>query len=309
MSKANSHILKLTALSLFILVGGVAIYVGASSWMNSPHTKNIEPPSPAKIEETWIETSKKSIPAVADETPTASKTLYIDNAMATTEAAPNLALRGTVNWGTESAQAIIEDLNEQKQKLYKTGDVIREGIITRIMRRRVIVNWKGKEVVLTMATISDFENRKKRTVTVDRSKLNDAFRDINSLIAQISIKPHISKDGIGGLQVEDIVPGSLADSLGFIDGDIIQEINGSKIQRPRMLAAIYSGMKFLPKDVFSTEGLGSKAGSILLNINDRADGVAHEVSKVYQKMESGEDIPVLFTRNGNIQTTIFRVGN
>ena len=118
-----------------------------------------------------------------------------------------------------------------------------------------------------------------------------------------------SENGIGGLKINEIAPGSVFDKMGFTKGDIIVGINEANIQRPRMLAAIYSGIKLLPEEMLSLDGLGSTAGSIVLKLNGRAGGVAHEVSKVYKKMESGEEIPVRFTRNGNSQTTTFRVGN
>jgi len=309
-SKANRNILKRIALSLFILSGGTAIYLGATNWLNPPHTKNIEPSSPAEIEEMRTATSKESMPAGASETPTASKTLYIDKAGATPEVALNLALRGTVNWGMENAQAIIEDLNERKQQLYRVGDVIKTGIIKNIMRESVTIRLNGNDITLLMnSTMLVSEEGTHLPVTVKRAEFEKMIADAKNLMSQISFSPHISENGIGGLKINEIAPGSIFDKLGFTRGDIIVGINEAKIQSPRMLAAIYSGVKLLPKEMLSLDGLGSTAGSIVLKLNGRAGGVAHEVSKVYKKMESGEDIPVRFSRNGNIQTTIFSIGN
>jgi len=95
--------------------------------------------------------------------------------------------------------------------------------------------------------------------------------------------------------------------MGFTDGDIIEEINGAKIQRPGMLTALFEGAKLLPAKIFSMEDFGSKAESVLLKLDSQSGSIGREVSKLYQKVESGEDIPVLFTRNGISQTRILKV--
>jgi type II secretion system protein C len=310
MYMANRNILKRVAFSLFFLFGGTVIYLGATNWLIPPHTKYIESSLPAEIEKTQMAAPKESMPAGASETATASKMLYNDKVVATPEVLLNLALRGTVNWGEVNAQAIIEDLNERKQQLYKIGDVIRTGIIKNIMRESVTIRLNGNDITLLMAsTMPVSEEGTHLPMTVKRSEFEKMKADAKNLMSQISFSPHVPENGAGGLKINEIAPGSIFDKLGFTKGDIIVGINGAKIQRPRMLAAIYSGAKLLPKDVLSPDGLGSTAGSVVLNINGRAGGIAHEVSKVYKKMESGEDIPIRFTRNGNSQTTTFRVGD
>jgi len=74
-----------------------------------------------------------------------------------------------------------------------------------------------------------------------------------------------------------------------------------------MLAAIYEGMKLMPSQVWSLENLGSNAASVLLKLNTQADGITQEVSKLHQKIKSGGDIPVQFTRNGKSYIRTFRI--
>jgi len=74
-----------------------------------------------------------------------------------------------------------------------------------------------------------------------------------------------------------------------------------------MLAAIYEGMKLMPTKLLSLEDLGPTTKSVLLKLDKKAGGIADEVIKLHRKIESGEDIPIQFSRNGKYQRRIYRV--
>ena len=64
-------------------------------------------------------------------------------------------------------------------------------------------------------------------------------------MSQINVLPYVFENRAGGLQLTEIRPGSIFDKIGLRDGDVIHEINGTTIQSPYKLAAIYKGLKLI----------------------------------------------------------------
>ena len=300
---------KSTIMALPIIVIGAAVFFSVTLRLPSvPHGQAAEVNRPAKIRKNPTGPSIKSPPANPAEKPSPDSTHRAGRKNPASEESYNLILRGTVNWDTIYAQAVIEDSSEKKQRLYKIGDIIKTGIIKKIMRNNIIISLNGKDITVAMNTsVPFFKDNSLQPFTVKRSELKVMLDDVNGLMSQISIKPHVVDNGPSGLQIDTVVPGSLFDSLGFTKDDIITEINGSKIKRPRMLAAIYESMKLMPSKLLSLEDLGPTTKSVLLKLDKKTGGIADEVSRLHQKIESGEDIPIQFSRNGISQTKIFRV--
>jgi len=225
----------------------------------------------------------------------------------TQEMLSHLALKGIVNGGMETALAVIEDMNAKSQKLYRVGDVIEEGVVNRILPKSVIIRLNGRDEVLKLVRGSISEKEMISSVTLDRAELNDILRDKDRLLSQVKIRPVKSAQGTSGIQAASIEPGSLLERLGFQDGDIFQEINGAAIRSPYKLTAIYEGLKLVPFNLLPYDDLGQKIGSILPKVDSQANGVIQEVSDVYRKIESGDDIPVSFSRNGKRQDINIRI--
>jgi type II secretion system protein C len=221
----------------------------------------------------------------------------------------NFAVKGIANGGMASAFAVIENMNDQIQKLYRVGDTIGKGVVSRILNGKVVIRLSGIDEVLTMVKGSFSEKRKKEmppVVTLDGAELKDMLRDKNRLLSQVKIRPVKSPDGISGLLASAIEPGSLMEQIGFQNGDIIQEINGAAIRSPYKLTAIYEGLKLIPFNLLPQDDLGLKIGSILEKVDGQAGGVTKEVSAVYGKIKSGKNVPVRFWRNGKRQLVTIR---
>jgi general secretion pathway protein C len=71
--------------------------------------------------------------------------------------------------------------------------------------------------------------------SLSRKELDDALRDPNQLghLGQIGSPPG------GGVRMEQVPPGSLAQKLGLQPGDIIRKVNGQTMQSPGDLARLY----------------------------------------------------------------------
>jgi len=302
MPKSYSNILKFSALSLFILAVTAILYA-ATNWFAAYKTGN-------KDALNSINEIHQKNTASEDEIIKESQMHYDGRKTASQKSYScvlKLVLRGIINGGMENAQAVIEDTDKRIQKLYKTGDTVGAGILTKIMKQKVVIHINGKDETLMLSSVACSEDGKDKKVTIARSELDTALKNANSLISQISFKPYAFDDGTGGLLAEDIVPGSLFERAGFKNGDVIREINGTRIENQRRLATIYKGLKLIPFDILSSEDAGAESVKLLLWLDNQAGGVAKEVSKVYQKANAGEGVPVQFVRNGKNQTVILSV--
>jgi len=62
-----------------------------------------------------------------------------------------IALKGTINSGTEGSRAIIYDKLNKKQDLYQEGDAIQNAFVKEILRNKIIISFKGKDEILVMS--------------------------------------------------------------------------------------------------------------------------------------------------------------
>jgi len=301
-SRSYRNIIKLIILPLSIVAGGVMLYEVAQGFLGYYHTRNYEVPVSSEVVHRENPNPIDPILDKNDEMSDAPSTHPEEPVMSTNikpnQALMKLSLRGTVNAGMENAMAVIENTEKQKQKLYRIGNAIAGGVLSKILKEKAFIRIGGSDYVLTMDSTSSSEEEDGSAVMVSRQDLKRALEDVKSFMSQVRIKPHIFDDGTGGLVAQDIRQGSLFDKLGFKNGDIIQDINGAVIKSPHKLAAIHEGLKVVPFNILSFDSIGSKAEDILLGIDNQAGGIVSEVSKVYQKVKSGEEIPVRLTRDG-----------
>lgn len=279
------------------------LYEVAQGFLGYYHTRKHEVPVPSELVHRENPTPIDPILSKDDEMSGVPNTQLEEPVMSTgikpNRALIKLSLRGTVNAGMENAMAVIENKEERKQKLYRVGNVIAGGVLSKILKEKVFIRIDGSDYVLAMDSTSSPEEEDGSVIMVSRQELEKALEDVKGFISQVRIKPHVFDDGTGGLVAHDIKPGSLFDKLGFENGDIIQDINGAVIKSPHKLAAIHEGLKVVPFNILSFDSIGSMAEDILLGIDNQAGGIVSEVSKVYQKVKSGEEIPVRLTRDGN----------
>jgi len=93
-----------------------------------------------------------------------------------------LKLLGTVTGDKYKAYAVIEDLKERKQNLYRMGDSLQNATVTAILREKVVLNLNGKNEILGMKTESAPEDirtpvRKRRTArSVKSTKKRPALK-------------------------------------------------------------------------------------------------------------------------------------
>ncbi len=227
-----------------------------------------------------------------------------------------LALRGTVNSGQENALAVIEDREIRRQGLYRIGDPIQGGVIKEILKEKAIIRFREKDEILVMESGAPSEELSKYaekefgkggiSVRVAHEDLEKAFKNVKDIMSQMRVRPVILDGESRGLQLVGIRQGSIFEQYGLKNGDIIQEINGTVIENPAKLAALYDGLKSVPLDMSFNE-IGSGIGDILLGVDRSAGGIAKEVSDLYRKIESRDEFSMKLNRKGQRQVINYTI--
>jgi len=165
----------------------------------------------------------------------------------------NLKLWGTVAAANgQAAYAVIEDLKTRKQNLYRAGDPVANAKVKHILREKVILNVNGKDEILVMAQapLDKSPNRAPRPraktgrkIALKRSLIDNAARDIGSLMRQVRITPHSENGQPAGLRVTGIKPGSVFRKVGLRNGDILTAAGGKNISSVEDMVSLYQSIK------------------------------------------------------------------
>ena len=166
-------------------------------------------------------------------------------------------LRGTVAGEGKYGFAIIEEKGSHKQRLIRIGDVVSGARILRIRRNALDVLIDDNERTLKMAerteapivppasgktmpvasTVSD------GSVILNRSEISTALSDMGNMLRQAQVRPFFKAGVPEGFMISNIRAGSLYQAMGIVDGDIIQGVDGRRIQTADDMTAFYEIMK------------------------------------------------------------------
>ncbi len=160
----------------------------------------------------------------------------------------NLKLWGTVSGLAQETYAVIEDTSRREQNLYRKGDEIQNATIKMILREKVVLSVRGKDEVLEMEKMEGSGSmsssiarmptvrsaapvrRASQRITLQRSMIEESIQDINKLMTQVKIMPHLENGQPSGLSVSNIQPNSIFRRMGLRNGDIIMGVDGEDIQ-------------------------------------------------------------------------------
>ncbi len=172
-----------------------------------------------------------------------------------------LKLWGTVVTDAEnSSYAVIEDTKKRKQNLYRIGDAIETASVKLILREKVVLSVGGRDEILLMekkrgsysssarpasSAVSQRRVRASRPqrITLRRTQVEDALKDVNNLLTQVKIQPFIENGKSEGLIIRNIKPNSIFRRMGLRNGDIIMGANGEKIESVDNALKFYEELK------------------------------------------------------------------
>ncbi len=170
-----------------------------------------------------------------------------------------LTLWGTVTGDGGLTYAVIEDKKERKQSLYRAGDAIQNARVKMVLREKVILTVDGKDEVLQMEEMVASQPPKREirrisparalpqeassSITLERSAVEDATKDLNNLMREVRIRPHFKEGKPDGLSLTGMKPGSLFRKMGLHNGDIIMGVDGKVITSVDDALRFYESLK------------------------------------------------------------------
>ena len=80
-------------------------------------------------------------------------------------------------------------------------------------------------------------------IRLDSRDVEAALSDLNKIMAQARVVPHMDGGKISGYTVFDIVPGSLYTKLGVQNNDVMQRVNGVEIKSPDALYQLFQQIR------------------------------------------------------------------
>jgi general secretion pathway protein C len=165
----------------------------------------------------------------------------------------NLKLWGTVTGDSGKTYAVIEEQKGKKQNLYKVGDTIQNATIKIILREKVVLNVNGKDEILELekkagdykSIISSKKSKGffSQNITIKRSQIDKAVKNVNDLMKQVRIRPHFSNGKPNGLNLSSIRSDSIFSEMGLKSGDIITGVNGKNIASVDDAQKFYESLK------------------------------------------------------------------
>lgn len=164
-----------------------------------------------------------------------------------------LKLLGTVSGNTQKAYAVIEDTEKKQQDLYRIGDSIQNATLKMILREKVVIRVNGKDEILGIEEVSggpktSIVSKKvgiatSQDITLKRSRIQSAVKDVNTLMRQVRIRPHFRNGKPDGLRLTGIRPNSIFYNMGLKSGDIITGVNNNTIESVDDVLRFYQSLQ------------------------------------------------------------------
>ena len=168
----------------------------------------------------------------------------------------NLNLLGTITGDQKEAYAVIEDTAVKKQDLYRIGDTIQNATVKMILREKVVLNVNGKDEILGIEKTNGSQKIRKpstelgragsQNITVKRSQIDSAIKDVNTLMKQVRIRPNFKNGKPDGFRLTGIRPNSIFYKMGLKSGDVIMGVDGKDIESVDDALKFYQNLQSSP---------------------------------------------------------------
>ena len=164
----------------------------------------------------------------------------------------NLKLLGTVTGDNDKAFAVIRNSQQKQQQRYRIGDTIQNATLKMILREKVILRVNGKDEILEIDKDQTKKPRRlssksattgSRNITVKRSRVKSAAKNVNKLMQQARVRPHFTNGKADGLRLTGIKPNSIFHDMGLKSGDIITSVNGKTIESVEDVLTFYKSLQ------------------------------------------------------------------
>jgi type II secretion system protein C len=166
-----------------------------------------------------------------------------------------LHLLATVAGDEDVACAVIENVKTKVQDLYRIGDLIEGTQIESIDRNKIILLSDGQREVLNLYVAGGTSEKTEpvsKPVVAQKPDASDVVNIISptkleinkkaflarvggmeAILKKVKVVPYLENGKEKGVQIKGLEDFSMARYVGFENGDIIQEINGSTVTNRR----------------------------------------------------------------------------
>ena len=179
-----------------------------------------------------------------------------------------LKLWGTVSGQDRRAYAVIEDTKTRQQNLYRIGDSIQNATVKLILRQKVVLSVNDSDEVLGMEEIGAAKRGKgssrvaskragptpklpvssyPRQLTLNSDQIESALENIDQLMDQARIRPHIEEGKPAGISITGIKPNTIFRKMRLRNGDIITGVNGAPIETVEDAMKIFGDLSSSPE--------------------------------------------------------------
>jgi general secretion pathway protein C len=164
-----------------------------------------------------------------------------------------LRLIGTVVGGAQSSFAIIEDLNNKEQQLYRLHDLVaQKAKLVKIERNEVVLQHGRRKETLSVYVDEppQHENQTagvrsvaKNRWVLDKREVSGALENISQLLTQARLIPNFTSGRPDGFKIVSIMPRSFYEKIGLQNGDVLQQLNGVEIKDPQSFLSVFQQLR------------------------------------------------------------------
>ena len=233
-------------------VGGRKLTVPQEQPMDLAPTQTVSAAVKRPLSHYQIITQRNVFNAGAETQPAPAPAVDIQKLEPTTL---KLKLWGTITQRGGKEYAVIENLKDRSQDLYKAGDAVAGAEVKQVLREKVILTVAGRDEMLQMEDASvgasarpgpaapspeiEEAQTESQQIAISREEIQEASGNIQQLMRQVRIRPHFERGKPAGLMLSGVQPDSLFTQMGLQSGDVLQGIEGSPIRSMNDVLKLY----------------------------------------------------------------------
>lgn len=78
---------------------------------------------------------------------------------------------------------------------------------------------------------------------VDQREIASSTENLNQVLTQARALPYVEAGKTVGFRISEIVPGSIYEKIGLLNGDVVQRVNSQEVDDPGKFFQLYQGLK------------------------------------------------------------------
>ncbi len=276
-------IINVLLITAGLYFGVSAFYTIGTAWLGTPDEtppkvsskKAIKPAEKTRPLSAYNAIAKRNLFNTNSDTVAPAKAINVDNLK---ETDLKLKLWGTVASGERRAYAVIEDTKTREQSLYRTGDSIQNATLKMILRQKVVLIVNGQDEILGMEEpgtakrggssprvarqdasppkmpVSSYP----RQLTLKSDQIESALENVDQLMEQARIRPHIEEGRPAGISITGIKPNTVFRKMRLRNGDIITGVNGAPIESVEDAMKVFGDLSSSPEIQLEIKRRGRK---------------------------------------------------